>query len=257
MKQDIKSNGILASFVLSVLVFPVGCGEAPPAVDSNANTARAEALRKEISSLNAKLDSAQSRVDRLRDQIDSGEAPPAEGGLSVPEILDELMRFRLTSNNRNKEQRRLNYLFESLVLQGDAAVPLIREFFNRMEDVDFTVQRDKESEKERQERYGRFRATLSFSQPPRLRVGLIDILAEIGGPHSEAAIAELLATTARGFEIAYVAKTLQGWLGRDAYRDEALGAAHELLLEPVEIAGLYWHFVDLVWVFIFAFFYLW
>lgn len=27
--------------------------------------------------------------------------------------------------------------------------------------------------------------------------------------------------------------------------------------EGVEIAGLYWHFVDLVWVFIFAFFYLW
>ena len=28
-------------------------------------------------------------------------------------------------------------------------------------------------------------------------------------------------------------------------------------LEIVEIVGLYWHFVDLVWVFIFAFFYLW
>jgi cytochrome c oxidase subunit 3 len=27
--------------------------------------------------------------------------------------------------------------------------------------------------------------------------------------------------------------------------------------ETVEIMGLYWHFVDLVWVFIFAFFYLW
>jgi cytochrome c oxidase subunit 3 len=27
--------------------------------------------------------------------------------------------------------------------------------------------------------------------------------------------------------------------------------------EGVEIMGLYWHFVDLVWVFIFAFFYLW
>ena len=27
--------------------------------------------------------------------------------------------------------------------------------------------------------------------------------------------------------------------------------------DGVEIAGLYWHFVDLVWVFIFAFFYLW
>jgi cytochrome c oxidase subunit 3 len=27
--------------------------------------------------------------------------------------------------------------------------------------------------------------------------------------------------------------------------------------ENVETMGLYWHFVDLVWVFIFAFFYLW
>ena len=27
--------------------------------------------------------------------------------------------------------------------------------------------------------------------------------------------------------------------------------------EHVEVMGLYWHFVDLVWVFIFAFFYLW
>jgi cytochrome c oxidase subunit III len=26
---------------------------------------------------------------------------------------------------------------------------------------------------------------------------------------------------------------------------------------PIEVAGLYWHFVDLVWVFIFAVFYLW
>jgi cytochrome c oxidase subunit 3 len=34
---------------------------------------------------------------------------------------------------------------------------------------------------------------------------------------------------------------------------EKQGANYEI----VEIAGLYWHFVDLVWVFIFAFFYLW
>ena len=27
--------------------------------------------------------------------------------------------------------------------------------------------------------------------------------------------------------------------------------------EIIETMGLYWHFVDLVWVFIFAFFYLW
>ena len=37
------------------------------------------------------------------------------------------------------------------------------------------------------------------------------------------------------------------------YYDREKGGNYEI----VEIAGLYWHFVDLVWVFIFAFFYLW
>ena len=35
------------------------------------------------------------------------------------------------------------------------------------------------------------------------------------------------------------------------------GRYEEKGYEIVEITGLYWHFVDLVWVFIFAFFYLW
>jgi cytochrome c oxidase subunit 3 len=40
---------------------------------------------------------------------------------------------------------------------------------------------------------------------------------------------------------------------RGDYERGPRGANYEI----VEIAGLYWHFVDLVWVFIFAFFYLW
>ena len=35
------------------------------------------------------------------------------------------------------------------------------------------------------------------------------------------------------------------------------GVYDDTNFEIVEITGLYWHFVDLVWVFIFAFFYLW
>jgi len=237
MTNDSKLSGILAILALAALMFFVGCGEAPPLADLGPGPARAEDLRKEVASLNDKLANAQSRLNILRDQLESGDALPSTGGLSVPEILDELTKTSLNSRNRKQAQRRLNYLFESLALQGDAAVPLIREFLNKMEDIDFKVRREDESDKERQERDRRFRATLSFSQPPTLRVGLIDILAEIGGTHAEAAVTELLATTARGFEIAYAAKALQGWLGRDAYRDEALGAAHELLLDPVEVAG--------------------
>jgi cytochrome c oxidase subunit 3 len=43
------------------------------------------------------------------------------------------------------------------------------------------------------------------------------------------------------------------WRVASGYYDRHRGGNYEM----VEIAGLYWHFVDLVWVFIFAFFYLW
>ncbi|HIM67442.1 MAG TPA: hypothetical protein EYM45_02635 [Verrucomicrobia bacterium] len=221
---------------VSAVLF-VGCGKAPSTDGSAANAIQAEALRKEVASLKIKLANAQSRLDSLREQINGGGAPLTTGGMSVPEILDELIDIKLGSKNRRRVQRRLSYLFESLALQGDAAVPLIREFLNKMEDVDFAVQREGESDEERKRRYSRFRATLNFSQPPTLRIGLIDMLAEIGGDQAEATVAELFATTGRGFEIAYAAKTIQGWLGKDAYRTEALAAAHELLLDPVEAAG--------------------
>ena len=221
---------------VSAVLF-VGCGKAPSTDGSAANAIQAEALRKEVDSLKTKLANAQSRLESLREQINDGGVPLSNGGMSVPEILDELIEIKLSSKNRRSVQRRLSYLFESLALQGDAAVPLIREFLNKMEDVDFEVQREGESDEERSRRYSRFRATLNFSQPPTLRIGLIDMLAEIGGDHAEATIAELLSSTGRGFEIAYAAKIIQGWLGKDAYRTEALAAAHELLLDPVEAVG--------------------
>ena len=221
---------------VSAVLF-IGCGKAPSTDAPAANAIQVEVLRKEVASLKIKLANAQSRLDSLREQINGGGAPLSNGGMSVPEILDELIEIKLSSKNRRRVQRRLSYLFESLVLQGDAAVPLIREFLNKMEDVDFAVQREGESDEESKRRYSRFRATLNFSQPPTLRIGLIDILAEIGSDDAEATVAELFATTGRGFEIAYAAKTIQGWLGKDAYRTEALAAAHELLLDPVEAVG--------------------
>ena len=221
---------------VSAVLF-IGCGKAPSTDDPAANTIQAEVLRKEVASLKIKLENAQLRLDSLRDQINGGGAPLTNGLMSVPEILDELIEIKLVSKNRSSVQRRLSYLFESLALQGNAAVPLIREFLNKMEDVDFAVQREGESDEESKRRYSRFRATLNFSQPPTLRIGLIDMLAEIGSDDAEATVAELFATTGRGFEIAYAAKTIQGWLGKDAYRTEALAAAHELLLDPVEAVG--------------------
>ncbi|QDZ01455.1 bb3-type cytochrome oxidase subunit IV [Nitratireductor mangrovi] len=47
------------------------------------------------------------------------------------------------------------------------------------------------------------------------------------------------------------------WRGEYDRGDKGFFTSRPGDYEHVEIMGLYWHFVDLVWVFIFAFFYLW
>ena len=251
----------------------VGCGKATSTDGSAANATQAEALRKEIASLKTKLANAQSRLDSLRDQLNGVDAPSVADGLSAPEIIEELMEIKVSTENRRSIQRRIDYLLESLYGQGEAAVPHIREFLNKMEDIDFAVQRsgsrtirfsmsgaafgggllltsDKglllTSDKGvyrlelgdlKTELDNRHRATLNFEQPPSLRIGLIDILGEIGGNHAETALAEVLSTTGRGFEVAYTAKIIQRSIGKDAYRKEAIAAAHELLLDPIDVVG--------------------
>ncbi|MDB5544840.1 MAG: bb3-type cytochrome oxidase subunit [Hyphomicrobiales bacterium] len=56
------------------------------------------------------------------------------------------------------------------------------------------------------------------------------------------------------FLIATARKVLRGDFEREA---PGFFTSRKGRYENVEILGLYWHFVDLVWVFIFAFFYLW
>jgi len=56
------------------------------------------------------------------------------------------------------------------------------------------------------------------------------------------------------FLIIVAIKVLRGDLDREA---PGFLTGRKGNYEMVEVMGLYWHFVDLVWVFIFAFFYLW
>ena len=49
----------------------------------------------------------------------------------------------------------------------------------------------------------------------------------------------------------------KAWSGAFEANERAGPSAGSGGYEAVEIVGIYWHFVDLVWVFIFAFFYLW
>ena len=238
MKRTFNLRNCFAGPIIVPAILFVGCGKAP-IDDPSTEAYQIEALRKEGASLKSKLASTQSRIDSLRLELNNSDAQDISGRLSAHNILDELMEIKLNSANRGRIQRRINFLFESLSEQGEVAVPHIREFLNRMEDVDFAVPKSPKDESNELEhwRTRMVHGPLDFEQPPSLRIGLIDILTEVGGAKAEEALAEVLSTTARGFEIAYTARKLQKWIGKDAYRDEALGAAHELLAEPIDVAN--------------------
>jgi uncharacterized membrane protein YgcG len=67
--------------------------------------------------------------------------------------------------------------------------------------------------------------------PPSLRLGLVGALKEIGGADAEQALAEMLSSTARGVEVAYLTVVLEE-IAPGKYRDMAVGAAKDLLMNP-------------------------
>ena len=238
--ERIQSQFIEILCVAIALAFvAVGCGKAASSSLGNDTSQyqREQRLNRELASLQKRYNSSQSRLESLQRQLDCGDSGMLTNFMTVPDVLDEMYDFRNVSKTRRSNSRRLNFLLESLISQGDIAVPHIREFLNRMEDVDYEMRREGDEKEEDKTRYRNFRATLNFSQPPTMRIALIDVLAEIGGASVESALVEVLSTTGRGFEIAYTAKALQGMLGKDAYNREVLAVAHELLIDPVVVSN--------------------
>ena len=226
--------------LLLMLLLLIACGQTPQ--DSISNTdAEIANLERQIESLKGRLAKVKSRIAELQIELGAGGEPVVQGGYrSAPEIIEELMGLKMTAANRRAVQRKLSFLFESLAEQGDAAIPDIRDFLRKMEDVDFIIDQRSEKDIDKEKEHWRSRMVnvpLEFEYPPSLRIGLIDILAEIGGPDAQDAIAEVLTSSGRGFEVAYSANKLRSMLGGDAYRDEALNAAHDLLTAPIEIVG--------------------
>ena len=225
---------------LLVLFLLSACGRDPQKTTSNRDSEIAN-LERQIELQKSRLAKAKSRIAELQIELGPGAELVVQGGYrSASEIIEELMELKMTTANRRVNQRRLGFLFESLAEQGDTAVPHIRDFLRKMEDVDFIIDQRSEKDIDKEKEHWRSRMVnvpLEFEYPPSLRIGLIEILAEIGGPDAQDAIAEVLTSSGRGFEVAYSANKLRSMLGKDAYRDEALNVAHDLLTDPIEIVG--------------------
>jgi hypothetical protein len=196
-------------------------------------------------------------------------AAPAEE--SPQDILNELFNIKLgTGSERNAALRLIVFKLETLAHRGKASVPAIRAFLARNVDVQYGEQSDRNSDANnpnnpadtgsqtnqpgqlgnagpggggggfggRGGRGGRFRRIqnlqIDWVVPPSLRLGLVGTLREIDGPEGEQALAEMLNTTARGVEIAYLARVLEA-IAPGKYRDAAVAAARELLMNPPAI----------------------
>ena len=221
----------------------------------------------------AQLKAAQARWDAEKAQLQAAaavkESPaPAPAVIvsaapSVPaeespqDILDDLLSIKLGSGSgRNTALRVIVYKLEMLAQRGKASVPAIRSFLSRNVDLEYgeqsnatTNQTDFVGSTNQNNnnggfaggpggRGGRFRRIQNLQTdwvvPPSLRLGLVGTLKEIGGAEGEKALAEMLSITARGVEIAYLARVLEE-IAPGKYRDAAIAAAKELLMNPPAI----------------------
>ena len=139
------------------------------------------------------------------------------------EMVARLRELRIPPGaGQSRAARMAIHEFEELIAAGPAALPAIREFLARNEDIDFAVV---------QGRGGRGSVPDEFVLPPSLRFGFFDVVKLIGGAEAEKLLADTLATTGRGAELAWLARALQG-LAPNKYREVALAATRELLARP-------------------------
>lgn len=185
--------------------------------------------------LEAALKKARGRTVVLETPAPGTSAPSVVTVATKPDpdaILARLLGFKSAAPGQNqppnRQLKRLLHEFEGLVDAGEAALPAIRAFLARNEDFEFQGGVLKGS------RDGN--VPTDFLTPPSLRLGLFDALRRIGGAQAEAMLADVLKTTARGVEVAYLARVLEE-IAPGRHRDTAIAAAKDLLANPVAEAA--------------------
>lgn len=190
-------------------------------------------LLAEVARLQAEL--AQSRLDVHRTVPASSSSAPFRTAVSTNSttppvtgqagaVISRLVDWSLdASTNKQRNVRQWIAQLEKLVEMGPAAVPAIRDFLARNEDVVFANDGPPPGKGPKRNQD----AALSAS----LRDGLIDTLKRIGGPEAEALLAQSLTSTGRGYEVLTIAGALEQ-IAPGKYRDAALSAAQTLLAAP-------------------------
>jgi len=196
----------------------------------------------ERTSLEAALTATKSRAGQARAAVS---LPVLRAGttnkITPQSILDTLIALdpKQTAEGRNQTLRQIIYELQRLADLGPEALPVIKKFLAQNKDVDYApddlrATGERGAPPDRGSSASFNGARIDFLVPPSLRLGLLDVLRQIGGEESETILAEVLATTGRGVEVAYLSRILEE-LAPGKYRDATLSAAKELLTTPPAI----------------------
>jgi hypothetical protein len=182
--------------------------------------ARQAAWQTEKAELEAALEAARARARNAMTPIT---VPPVvsttPAKLSPAEVIAQLVSIKSASANNPRAMRKAIYWLEELAAGGPAALPAIQQFLARNEEIDYASAPAKRG------------ASTESVAPVSLRFGLFEVVKQIGGAEAENVLAEVLGTTGRGVEVAWLARALQE-MAPNKYREAALAAARELLGRP-------------------------
>jgi hypothetical protein len=209
-------------------------------------------LRSSWEAERAELEAALKSRQRLAPAAAVGPtASPALSRAPAQSVLEYLKTLKvLPANQRNQSIRQIIHQLQNLVDLGPDALPPIRDFLAKFEDVDYGPEAHDDDDRDPTRRIepaesfdrmagatgvpARSEVRLDSILPASLRLGLVEVLREIGGEGAEEVLADMLSTSGRGIEVAYVARTLQEMVPYK-YRDMAVAAAKDLLANPPSI----------------------
>lgn len=172
----------------------------------------------------------QPRIEQVKTEV------PVATKRSAREILDNLLTLQPSGANRISTIRKIVHELEDLAELKNDAIPDIRDFLARNADLDYSVERDRSSDGDRRwtPPWQRTNPPTEFTLPPSLRIGLFDVLKDIGGEQAEQLMAEVLGSSGRAVEVAYLTRALED-IAPGEYRETALAAARDLLRNPITI----------------------
>lgn len=214
--------------MLSILVIGLGAIAATLVVNSQQTARRThEMLLSERGSWEAEKADLEAALDKARARrpvevplaAPQTPAAPAVVAPDATEILNQLIALQ-GPVGQGRATRQLLLLLEQLAQIGPPALPAIQQFLATGKDVVYDANLTKGMRDAK--------VLTDALVPATLRLALLDVIRQIGGPEAERILAVTLGSSGRGLEVAYVTQLLEE-MAPGKYREIALVAARGLL----------------------------